>query len=62
MTVRKQFARKDGSEIPIIDYPVVRYRLMPVLARIFGANYFMQKIVGLFAENIDKIRENATGF
>jgi len=34
---------------------------MPVLARTFGANYFMQKVILTFAEIIDKIRENSTG-
>ena len=34
--VRKQFALSDGPEIPILDYQMHRYRLMPHLANYFA--------------------------
>lgn len=34
--VRKQFGPREGIEIPILDYPLTRFRIVPVLANLFG--------------------------
>ncbi|KAL4919229.1 acyl-CoA dehydrogenase/oxidase [Aspergillus aurantiobrunneus] len=50
-TVRRQFQDRDGSpnspELPVLDYPTVQIRILPLLATVFALHY-----TGLAMQNI----------
>lgn len=54
-TVRRQFGKEDFKELPIIEYPSMRNRLFPLLARSIVPIFAVRKINNLWYDNYKKI-------
>uniref|UniRef100_A0A8C7D4H0 Acyl-coenzyme A oxidase n=1 Tax=Oncorhynchus kisutch TaxID=8019 RepID=A0A8C7D4H0_ONCKI len=47
---RHQFGPKDDQEIPVIEYQLQQWRLIPYLAAVYALDYFSKSIFGNFVE------------
>ena len=57
-TVRKQFGEKDQPEKPIISYQLYKYRLMPLLSKLFALDAGIIYISKVYNRVYPTVREN----